>query len=181
MWDFLSWLFDTDHFVRRGCCGDWSGGMDTFYQISNLVTAFSYYLIPAALFYLYVKRRNALPKPWIFLCFVVFISLCGTTHILDWLAFSWPAYRFFTLIEGVTALISLGTACILPFVIRHFMTLKTPAELDAEVAKLTRSLQESQQRELVWKQNMIDQLKWQLEVKDKTEVLEQRLKDLTKE
>lgn len=126
---WLMWLFDSSDFFPRGECGDWSGGLALTWQIANGIIALSYFLIPAGLLHIYRKRSDLMPRPDLLLWFSAFIVFCGLTHILEIAVFYWPAYRFYTLIYGLTALVSLITATLLPSASRHFIELPSEAEI----------------------------------------------------
>src|SRR4051812_34824303 len=77
---FWDWLLDASHFMTRNLCGvGWTPTLKLFHQISNLVIAISYFLIPIALFFLYKKKRNDLPSLPVFVMFMGFLVLCGLT------------------------------------------------------------------------------------------------------
>lgn len=121
----MHWLFDSTEFVTRNHCGAWTPTLIAVNRISNLLVFLAYFTIPLVLFYLWqnVRRNDAIREtigryPSIILCFVVFIFSCGLTHLCDVFAFDWAPYRLFTLIDLVTASVSVGTAILLPGVIK---------------------------------------------------------------
>ena len=82
------------------------------HEISDLVIAFSYFLIPLALIYL-VRVRRDLVYPWMFSLFGLFIVSCGTTHVLSVIVLWHPVYRLDGLVKGITGLASFPTALLL--------------------------------------------------------------------
>lgn len=132
----FEWLFDASAFSTRGQCGDWGEWLPVVYRLASFATALSYSIIPAPLCWLYARKRGVLPKPWVLVLFAAFITLCGATHALDFAAFFWPAYRFFTLVEVATAAVSLATAAALPWAVYHVVALPTPEEFRAAKKRL---------------------------------------------
>lgn len=101
---FLS-LFDTSDFPARWYCGRWSDAHGWLHILSDLAIWAAYFAIPIALSY-FVARRKDLPFRSIFLLFVAFIILCGTTHLIEAAIFWWPAYRFAGVVKLATAIVS---------------------------------------------------------------------------
>lgn len=126
----MSWLLDTAHFITRDRCGSgWTDMLIAVNRLSNLLIALAYFLIPLALFALWLNVRRLVvvreivgSNPSIILCFVVFIMSCGLTHLCDVSAFEWAPYRLFTVIDVVTAVSSLFTAMLLPGVVKQVLT-----------------------------------------------------------
>lgn len=126
--DWIRELFDADGFLTRGHCGPWSESLKLTYIASNAVIALAYLLIPFALFVLWRKRRYDIEQPWILLSFATFITACGLTHVGDVAVFWWPGYRLYTLISIVTAVLSIATAMVLPWVVNIALDLPTPEQ-----------------------------------------------------
>src|SRR4051794_38460696 len=82
------------------------------HEISDLVIACAYFLIPLALIYL-VRVRRDLVYPWMFSLFGLFIVSCGATHLLSVVVLWHPVYRLDGLVKGITALVSFPTALLL--------------------------------------------------------------------
>ena len=117
MWEFF---LDPSDFMTRDQCGAWSPVLMTLYQTAHAGIALSYFAIPISLAHLYAKHRRSLPRPGVVLLFISFILLCGMGHVCNLLAFHWPAYRLFTLIDFMTALVSAATAVVLPVGLSKF-------------------------------------------------------------
>jgi hypothetical protein len=118
------WLFDVSQFTARSRCGPgWSDGLIYINLLANLVIAMAYFYIPTMLLWLYFRvKRDAKfavikEQAWILVLFALFIFACGLTHICSAAAFFRPAYRFFTVVDSVTALLSGPTAYLLPAVV----------------------------------------------------------------
>jgi hypothetical protein len=141
----MKWIFDTTSFIPRLQCGEWSTTLVILYIIANWLIALSYYAIPIILYVFWAKRRLVIEKHWIILLFIGFILLCGTTHLLEGLTFWWPAYRFLTLMDLATAIMSLTTAGFLIPVIRFKLHYKTPKEYEALQKILEKKSKEEQE------------------------------------
>ncbi len=115
------WLFNSHDFMRRSLCGPgWSDGLVYLSQASNLAIAGSYFYIPLMLMILYFRVRKdprldriLNGRTWILAMFSAFIFACGLSHLANVAAFRWPAYRLFTLIDIITAALSVPTANVL--------------------------------------------------------------------
>lgn len=119
----MDWLFNTSLFVTRQDGPGWTESLQFIYKFSNLVIAFSYISIPFMILAIWHKRRNDVAQPWMLLLFASFIFLCGWIHLNDILEFYWPAHRFFTLINAITASVSFIAACLMPSVVLGMLKL----------------------------------------------------------
>ena len=100
---FLRHLLSTD-FTPHGYCLRLPEVI-WLHEISDLVIALSYFLIPVALIYL-IRVRRDLIYPWMFLLFGLFIVSCGATHLLAVVVLWHPVYRLDGLIKAITAVAS---------------------------------------------------------------------------
>ena len=67
-----AWLFDASQFLTRNHYGmGWTPAMETIYKTSNLTLALSYFMIPISLLFLYRKKRDDLPTPWVLILFIL--------------------------------------------------------------------------------------------------------------
>jgi uncharacterized membrane protein YqjE len=131
----MEWLFDANSFNTRDTCGHWTQELVTVYIVANAVIALAYYTIPVFLLVFHKRRKDLLVSPLATMMFVGFITLCGSTHVCNVLVFFWPAYRFFALLDVMTAISSIGTAIIMPFIAQQVMNLPT-AEQHEEMVEL---------------------------------------------
>ena len=126
----MNWLFDYQNFTARSMCGiGWTESLVILNMISNFLIFLSYTTIPFSLFILWKKRRKDIPNPYIIVMFMHFIFLCGITHLNNVIAFKYPAYRYFTLIDFLTATFSSLTAVFLPKVVTYISTLPSFEEI----------------------------------------------------
>jgi PAS domain S-box-containing protein len=138
---YFSHLFSTSGFPPRWLCGTWDPFTGWFYILSDLAIWAAYFTIPILLFY-FVRQRQDIPFPRIFVLFAAFIFACGTTHLADAIMFWWPAYRLSGTIYFATAVISWVTIFALVPIIPKALSLRSPTELDEALRHNQRILEE---------------------------------------
>jgi hypothetical protein len=131
----FQWLFDTESFVPRAECGEWSLTHIIINILAHVIIALAYYGVALSLWIIYKKRKVLLKYPKITLYFIVFIIASGTTQLTDVIIFKWPIYRVLTTFDFLTALISLFTTITLPKAVKIFLKLRTPEELEKIIAE----------------------------------------------
>lgn len=131
--DFWLNLFDTSDFPPRWHCGSWTAAHGWLHILSDLGVWSAYFTIPCILAF-FILRRTDLPFRRIFLLFAAFILFCGTTHLMEAIIFWWPAYRLAGLIKLMTAAVSWGTIIALVQVAPKALSMRSPEELEREVA-----------------------------------------------
>lgn len=133
---WLQWLFDASQFVPRSTCGKgWTELLIIMSRSANLWITAAYLFIPANLFVIWYYKRKDMPKAFIIPLFIIFIVSCGFSHLTHWIVFYWPAYRFFVLVDMVTAIVSTGTALIMPFVTIAILSFPTIKDLERLVSR----------------------------------------------
>ena len=137
--------------MPHGYCLLWRPDLVALHAVSDVVTAASYFSIPAALFVL-LRRRADLGFRWIFGLFVAFIFACGTTHVLDLLTLWQPVYGLQGLVKAVTAVVSAATAITLWPMLPQVLALPSPTALrranhDLECEVATRRVAEQALRQ----------------------------------
>lgn len=105
-------FFQTQGFMPHGMCLLWRPAILWTIVTGNAVIAFSYFMIPIALIYLVLKRRDMGFK-WIFVLFGAFILACGCSHVMGIVTLWYPAYGLEALILAFTGMVSLLTAILL--------------------------------------------------------------------
>lgn len=139
--EFLSRLFDATGFPARWQCG--SGWQETpwlgwLHILSDLGVWGAYVAIPVVLVY-FLLRRKDLPFRKIFLLFGAFILACGTTHLIEAIIFWYPVYRLAGMVKLLTAVVSWATVFSLFRVVPGVLTMRTPEELELEIAARKRA------------------------------------------
>ncbi len=109
MFDFLS----SDAFMPHGHCYLWEPGVLWLQVVSNGLIGLSYVAIAVTLTYLVVKGE-LLPFKGMALAFGSFIIFCGFTHFFDIYVIWNPAYWMDGGLRALTAIVSVGTAILLP-------------------------------------------------------------------
>nr|WP_294944002.1 HAMP domain-containing sensor histidine kinase [uncultured Mucilaginibacter sp.] len=132
--DFFGNIFSTAHWPARWHCGSWSDFHGWLYIISDISIWASYFAIPVLLIIMLRKKKD-IPFLKIFVLFVAFILLCGLTHLIDAAIFWWPAYRLSALLRFITAVVSIFTVFALYRVLPLVFSLRSVAELEAEIEK----------------------------------------------
>ncbi|MDD2759802.1 MAG: PAS domain-containing protein [Methylomonas sp.] len=133
--DFLG----TQGFMPHGYCLSWTPSLLWLHVVSDAAVVLAYYSIPLTLAY-FVKKRRDLPYPWLFAMFGLFIVACGTTHLLSIVMIWQPWYWLDGLVKAFTAIISVATAYMAYRIVPQALTLRSPAQLQIEVERQSRSL-----------------------------------------
>src|SRR5437879_5174918 len=136
--DFFTNLFDSTGFVPRRLCGTWTTGLVLLHNISDVLIWLAYIAIPVVLVY-FIRRRRDMPFSWVFWLFGAFIILCGTTHLMEVVMFYSPLYRLAGLIKLATAVVSVCTVIALVPIIPEALAMRSPGELEREIAERTRA------------------------------------------
>ncbi len=145
---FLGSLFDTSDFMPRWYCGSWTPAQGWLHIISDLAIWSAYMAIPLLLGYFVIRRRD-LPFRWMFWLFCAFIFACGTTHLIEAIIFWKPIYRIGGVVKFATAVVSWSTVVALAPLTPRVLSLRSPAELEREIADRKRAeekLRESEAR-----------------------------------
>lgn len=109
MWDYLRNLLNDSDLTPHGFCLFWRPEILWTHVTSDAIIALSYFSIPAAIAYFVTKREDIDFKPvaW---AFVLFITACGTTHVMSILTLWKPYYGAEGLVKVLTAVVSVITA-----------------------------------------------------------------------
>src|ERR1700733_14103764 len=93
------------------------------HAIADTLIGLSYVVISATLAYLIYRGRSELPFHGLFLAFAGFIVACGSSHLVEAITVWIPVYVLSAAIKVVTALSSIATAVMLPFVVPDVLSL----------------------------------------------------------
>ena len=151
MTTFLTQLF-SEHYIPHGHCYLWQSGLVWFHALSDLITALAYYLISVILVY-FVRKREDIAFPGIFLLFSFFILFCGTTHLLAVWTLWHPIYWVSGFVKAATALVSLYTALELLPLMPLALALPSPKQLEAINHHLVHQITERKQAEETLRQS----------------------------
>ncbi|MEO5969512.1 MAG: histidine kinase, partial [Bdellovibrionia bacterium] len=112
----LTTLFSSDGFMPHGHCYLWKPSMVLLQVVSNGLIGLSYAAISATLLYL-VHRIRDIAFKWVYLAFGTFIITCSLTHFMDvWTVWT-PLYWVDGTARAITAVASVATAVLLPFLV----------------------------------------------------------------
>lgn len=140
--DFFRQLLNSEVFMPRWVCGQWSEFHGWMYIISDLIIFLAYMAIPVAMLIFVRKRWHDVPFKWVFWLFIAFISLCGTTHLIDAIIFYIPVYRLNALVLLFTAAVSMLTVAAMAYVLPKALAYKSPLQLERIVEDKTNQLQD---------------------------------------
>jgi len=130
---FFSTLFDTKGFPNRWNCGEWTDIHGYVHIISDVAIFAAYTAIPLLLLYFIFHKKTGAFMP-VFALFAVFILACGCVHLIEATIFWHPWYRFSGFMKAVTAIVSLCTVAALVPLLPKFLSMRTPEELEREIA-----------------------------------------------
>ncbi|MDA1252405.1 MAG: response regulator, partial [Planctomycetota bacterium] len=128
-----STLFDTKGFPNRWNCGEWTDIHGYVHIISDVAIFAAYTAIPLLLLYFIFHKKTGAFMP-VFALFAVFILACGCVHLIEATIFWHPWYRFSGFMKAVTAIVSLCTVAALVPLLPKFLSMRTPEELEREIA-----------------------------------------------
>ncbi|MBD2043690.1 PAS domain S-box protein [Microcoleus sp. FACHB-672] len=149
-------LFAWQPFLPQGHCYLWKPGLVGLHIASDLIIALAYYSIPITLLY-FVRKRQDLPYPRIFLLFSTFIVACGSTHLMEIWTLWHPTYWLSGCLKAITAFISFLTAVEMLQLVPKVLALPSPAQLEAANRELERQIGERKraEEELRWKETLL--------------------------
>ncbi|MBD1871852.1 response regulator, partial [Nodosilinea sp. FACHB-131] len=130
--DWWSPLFAVNGFIPHGHCYLWKPGLVWLHLLSDLLIGLAYVAISGTLAYLVYKTRREIPFHWMFLAFGSFIVACGSTHFMAVWTLWHPTYWLSGALKVVTAIASVTTAIILPFLVPQALALVESAKLSEE-------------------------------------------------
>ena len=154
------------------------------HAIADTLIGLSYVAISATLAYLIHRGRSDLPFHGLFFAFALFIVACGSSHLVEAVTVWVPVYVLSAAIKVVTALSSIATAVMLPFVVPDVLSLlqraKTSEErrvlLEATLIERNAAQDALKESYLVSEQKVLDRTAQISHAKDvlEAEVLERR-------
>ncbi|TLD69989.1 response regulator [Phragmitibacter flavus] len=148
MLHFFSNLFNTDGFVPRWNCGDWSEGHGWLHVVSDLMVFAAYFAIPLTLWYFIALKKHQVPFTLLFFLFGAFIFFCGVTHLIDATLFWQPWYRLSGLVKLITALVSWTTVIALFRVMPRALALPGMEEMNKRLqAEISQRREAEEERE----------------------------------
>ncbi len=149
MISFFSRLFDTDGFLGLNAAFDWTPGETWLHIVADAANWLSFWAIAGLLAFFAVRRRD-LPMHSIFWLFFTFILACGAVHFIECLIMWWPVWRLLGLMKLLTAIASVVTLIALVPTIPKVLALRSPHELEREIAERQRAEQALRESEALY-------------------------------
>ncbi|XP_073046813.1 ethylene receptor 2-like [Primulina eburnea] len=160
---FVSVSASDNEFPRCSCDDEGFWSIENILEcqrVSDFLIAVAYFSIPIELLY-FVSCSNV-PFKWVLFQFILFIVLCGMTHLLNGWTYGPHTFQLMlalTIFKFLTALVSFATAItlitLLPLLlkvkVREFMLWKKTWDLDREVGIIKK------QKEAGWHVRMLTQ------------------------
>lgn len=150
MIDELSQFLSTKGLLPHGYCLSWSPPLVMTYVVSETLIFLAYFSMPAALSY-FARQRKDFPYQWVLWMFAVFIMACGLTHLIGAVLLWQPWYGLDVIFKSATALISIGAAVSLWYVLPDALRLPSPAQL--------RRVNEQLQAEIIERRRVEEELR----------------------
>src|SRR5262249_3642308 len=138
---FLTRLFDTSEFQARRHAHGWTPELGWLHNTADVLIWLAYLAIPALLIY-FVRRRRQVSFPFLFWMFGGFITCCGFTHLMEVVTFYTPLYWLSGIVKVLTAGVSWATVLALAPVVPKALSLRSPRELEREIAERKRAKKE---------------------------------------
>src|SRR3954468_5010057 len=130
--EFFRKLFDYSDWPPRWHCGKWSDFHGWLYIVSDLLVWSAYFAIPFIIIK-YISKKHDARFIRLYFLFAGFILACGATHFFDAVTFWYPVYRVNALVRAITGVLSWTTVFYIIKVLPVAFTLRTSADLEAEV------------------------------------------------
>src|SRR5258708_23459033 len=145
MGSFLSELFNTQGFMPRWTCGDWTPAHGWVHIVSDSAIFAAYAAIPAVLAF-FVMRRRDVPFPPIFWLFAAFILFCGVGHLVEASLYWHPWYRLSGLVKVCTATASWATVLALTQVVPRALALPGFSKVNEDLAREIEERRKAEER-----------------------------------
>ncbi|HEY0777552.1 MAG TPA: hypothetical protein VGD56_06270, partial [Gemmatirosa sp.] len=104
-------------FLPHGYCFLWNRPLLLTHVTADLLIGISYVVISVTLALLVHRARRDIPFSVVFVAFGLFIITCGMTHFLEVWTLWHPAYWLSGGVKAITAVASVATAVVLPFLV----------------------------------------------------------------
>ncbi|MEQ8671976.1 MAG: ATP-binding protein [Aggregatilineales bacterium] len=125
-------IFLTEGFDPHAHCFLWNLPILRMYVVSDSLIGVSYMAISTMLVVMHRRFNQVLPYSWLILAFAAFIFSCGITHFMDvWTLWN-PTYRLSAYTKFITAVVSAGTAFIIPPLIPKYVRIVNTAKVSED-------------------------------------------------
>ncbi len=139
----LNWLLNPSAYMPHGMCLLWQPGLVALHVVSDGAIALAYFAIPISLA-IFLRKRKDLARQHQALAalFSLFITACGLTHVASIVVLWVPLYGAEGILKAITAVASVATAIVLPFLIPQVLRIPSPRVLAAEIRSHRATLDE---------------------------------------
>lgn len=110
--------------------------------VADMPIGTAYLAISVTLAYVAYKAWRDLPVHWVLLAFGLFIIACGGTHFMEVLTIWIPVYILSAAVKLFTAVASVTTAVVLPFIVPRLFTLMEQAKTTEQATADLRASEE---------------------------------------
>jgi two-component sensor histidine kinase len=144
---FVAWaplrqrLLATD-FLPHLYCYLRNPGLVWTHVVADMLIGTAYLAISVTLAYVVYMAWRDLPFHWVLLAFGVFIIACGGTHFMEVLTIWIPVYILSAAVKLFTAVASVTTAVVLPFIVPRLFTLMEQAKITEQATADLRASEE---------------------------------------
>ena len=140
----LQHIFSSADLTPHGFCLLWREDLLLLNAASDAAIGLSYYVIPVALTYFVLKRRDV-AFGFLFWMFAAFILACGTTHLVEIWTIWHPAYGLQGAMKLVTAAVSVATAVAVWGLMPRALAFPSPSQYLEVRTALTSEIEQRQQ------------------------------------
>ena len=140
----LQHMFSSADLTPHGFCLLWREDLLLLNAAADAAIGLSYYVIPVALTYFVLKRRDV-AFGFLFWMFAAFILACGTTHLFEIWTIWHPAYGLQGAMKLVTAAVSVATAVAVWGLMPRALALPSPSQYLEVRTALTSEIQQRHQ------------------------------------
>ncbi len=151
MWQFWTRLFDSSDFSQPWDRGDgWTTGLGAAHVVADLAIWSAFLAIPTLLIAFGIRRRHLGLSRALWL-FVAFLVIGGTLHLLDAMAFWWPAERFIVVVKVLMAVVSWATVLSLVPVLPRLLDSRSVEDFKAQISQREAAEQALKESEAAYK------------------------------
>jgi PAS domain S-box-containing protein len=137
-------IFSLADLTPHGFCLLWREDLLLLNAASDAAIGLSYYVIPIALTYFVLKRRDV-AFGYLFWMFAAFILACGTTHLFEIWTIWHPIYGMHGVMKLVTAAISVATAIVVWGLMPRALAFPSPSQYLEIRTALSSEIEQRQQ------------------------------------
>jgi PAS domain S-box-containing protein len=138
IWPALVGRVLASNFLPHLYCYLGKPGLVWTHVAADMLIGLSYVMISGTLVYLVHQGRRDIPFHWMFLAFGSFIVACGGTHFMEVVTVWIPVYVLSAGVKVLTALVSVTTAVLLPFMVPQVLSLIQAARASAAAQEALR-------------------------------------------